>query len=237
MVLRMCDIERSQRPRERLLDLGPAALADAELLAVLLRSGPRGLGALGLGHALLSEAGGLLELARADLPWLRRLRGLGPAGAAAVAAALELGRRLGSAELRAADRLDRPEAVGPFLARRLAAERQEVVGLVSLDGRHRFLASHVVARGTRDQAPVEPGEVFRRALLDEAAGLVLFHNHPSGDLEPSRDDLELTRRLVEGGRMLSVQVLDHVIVAASRWLSLRVTRPEIFAQRSAIPSG
>lgn len=234
MVLRMRDLETSQRPRERLLDLGPSTLSDAELLAVLLRCGPTGVGALGLGHQLLSEAGGLLELARSDLRRVRQMRGLGPAGTAAVAAALELGRRLATAELRAAERLDRPEAVGPFLARRLAAERQEVVGLLSLDSRHRFLASHLVARGTRDQAPVEPGEVFRRALLDEAAGVVLFHNHPSGDLEPSRDDLELTRRLVEGGRLLSVQLLDHVIVAASRWLSLRVTRPEVFAPRTPI---
>ena len=228
MVLKIREMEASQRPRERLLEMGPSALSDGELLAVLLRSGPRGVGALGLGHGLVAAAGGLLELARADLRWLLRMGGLGPAGAASVAAALELGRRLGRAELKAAERLDRPEAVGPFLARKLAGERQEGVGFLSLDGRHRFLASHTLVRGTRDQAPVEPGELFRRALLDEAVGVVLYHNHPSGDLEPSRDDLELTRRLVEGGRVLAVQVLDHLVVAASRWLSLRVTRPELF---------
>lgn len=223
------DMEPSQRPRERLLEYGARSLSDAELIAVLLRTGRRGCGAVAVAHRLLAETGGLAGVARLDLGELTSQPGLGPAKAASLLSALELGQRLAKAEMRTSERLDQPQTAGEFLVRRLGRESREIFGFLSLDGRHRYLADHELSLGTRTQAPVDAAELFRLALLDRASGVLLFHNHPSGDLEPSRDDLDLTRRLVQGGQVVGVAVHDHLVVAGSRWLSLRSTRSELFA--------
>jgi len=225
-------MEPSQRPRERLLEYGPRSLSDAELIAILTRTGRRGCGAVAEAHALLADAGGLAGVARLDLNELVARPGLGPAKAASVLAAIELGQRLAKAEVRTAERLDQPQIAGEFLVQRLQRESREVFGFISLDGRHRFLAIHELTLGTRTQAPVDGAELFRLALLDRASGVLLFHNHPSGDLEPSRDDLDLTRRLVLGGQFVGVSVVsvhDHLIVAGGRWISLRSARADLFA--------
>jgi DNA repair protein RadC len=223
------EMEASQRPRERLLEYGPKSLSDAELIAVLIRTGTRGRGALAEAHSLLNEWGGLAGVAKLEVAELVARPGIGPAKAATLVAAAELGLRLAKAELRCAERLDQPQLAGEFLVRRLRPEGREVFGFLSLDGRHRYLALHELTLGTRTQAPVDGAELFRIALLDRAVGVVLFHNHPSGDLEPSRDDLELTRRLVRGGEVVGVAVHDHLIVADARWLSLRSVRADLFA--------
>lgn len=228
MVRTMREMEASQRPRERLLGSGPAVLSDAELIAVLLRSGRRDHGALDEAHRLLHDAGGLIHVARMDVRELTRRPGVGPAKAATLVAAIELGVRVLRDRLRDGRRLDSPDLAGDYLVTRLAPERREIFGFLSLDGRHRVIRVHEVSLGTRTQAPVDPAEVFRRALLDDAAGMVVFHNHPSGELEPSRDDLGLTRRLVDGGSVLGVPVHDHLIVAGGRWLSMRSVRPRLF---------
>ncbi len=226
---RIQDLEPSQRPRERLLGSGAGNLSNAELLAVLLRTGRRGHGAVGEAHALLADVHGLAGLARLDVRELLRRPGVGPAKAATLAAALELGRRLALADASAAERLDQPEVAGEVLVRLLRGRRTEVFGFLSLDPRHRLIGMHEVSSGTRTQAPVDPAELFRSALLDDASGILVFHNHPSGDLEPSPDDLALTRRLVAGGRTVGIAVHDHLVVAGRRHLSLRRTRPELFA--------
>ena len=223
------DMEPSQRPRERLSEFGARSLSDAELLAVLMRTGTTGRSAVTVAHELLAEEGGLAGIARLDHRELVARRGLGPAKVAALQAAIELGQRFAKAELRAAERLDQPQIVGEFLLRRLRHESREVFGFLSLDGRHRYLAMHELSLGTRNQAPVDAAELFRRAVLDRAAGVLLFHNHPSGDLEPSRDDLDLTRRLVRGGQVVGVSILDHLLVAGGRWLSLRSARCDLFS--------
>lgn len=223
------DMEPSQRPRERLLEYGPRSLSDAELLAVLMRTGRRGHGAVADAHSLIADAGGLAGVARLDFSELTSRPGFGPAKAASVAAAIELGLRVATAELQASERLDQPEAAGEYLVHRLRREHREVFGFLSLDGRHRFLAIHELTLGTRTQAPVDGAELFRLALIDRAVGVLLFHNHPSGDLEPSRDDLDLTRRLVRGGQFVGVSVHDHLIVADNRWLSLRTARADLFS--------
>lgn len=229
MIQCMRDMEPSQRPRERLLDFGARSLSDAELLAVLMRTGTRGRSAVALAHEMLASEGGLAELARLGHRELAQRPGLGPAKVATLLAAVELGQRLAKAELRVSERLDQPRAAGEFLVRRLGHEDREIFGILSLDGRHRFIAVHELSLGTRTQAPVDAGELFRRAVLDRAAGVLLFHNHPSGDLEPSRDDIDLTRRLVRGGQLVGVSVLDHLLVAGGRWLSLRSTRSDLFS--------
>ncbi len=223
------EMEPSQRPRERLLEYGARSLSDAELIAVLMRTGRRGRGAVVEAHSLLADAGGLAGVARLDFRELVARPGLGPAKASALLAAIELGQRFAKAEMRTAERLDQPEIAGEFLVSRLRSESREVFGFLSLDGRHRFLAIHELTLGTRTQAPVDGAELFRLALLDRATGVLLFHNHPSGELEPSRDDLELTRRLAMGGQLVGVSVHDHLIVAGGRWLSLRTARADIFA--------
>ncbi len=222
------DLEPSQRPRERLLEYGASSLSDAELIAVLLRTGRRGCGAVAEAHRLLADHGGIAGVARLDLGELATLPGLGPAKIATLLSALELGQRLAKAEMRTAERLDQPQAAGEFLVRRLARESREVFGFMTIDGRHRFIADHELSLGTRTQAPVDAAELFRLAVLDRATGVLIYHNHPSGDLEPSRDDLDLTRRLVQGGRVVGVTVHDHLVVAGSRWLSLRSTRADLF---------
>jgi DNA repair protein RadC len=229
MGLRICEMESSQRPRERLLEFGPTVLSDAELIAVLLRTGRRGHGAVVTAQELLAEAGGVAGMSRFCAGDLVRRPGIGPAKAATLLAALELGSRLAGADLQRGRRLDRPDGAAAYLACRLKSERCEVFGVLCLDARHRLLGTHRLTVGTRTQAPVDTADVFRRALLDDAAGLVLFHNHPSGDLDPSRDDLALTRRLVKAGNTMGITILDHLIVAGSRWLSLRSVRPGLFA--------
>jgi DNA repair protein RadC len=228
MVQFIRELERSSRPRERLLDFGPSALSDAELLAVLLRTGRRGRGAVVEANALVVAAGGLPELARWEAAELLAVDGIGPAKAATILASLELGHRIARSHLRESEILCDPEVVGEYLVRRLQVERREVFGFLTVDGRHRLIRSHEHSLGTRSQAPVDPAEVFRKALHDGAAAVLLYHNHPSGQIEPSRDDLELTRRLVRGGEVLGVAVHDHVIVGSGRWLSLRRSRPGLF---------
>lgn len=224
----MSMMEPRQRPRERMRQCGPQALSEAELLAVVLRTGRRGCGAVTEAHALLQSAGGLQGLARSTVRELEGRPGLGPAKATAIHAALELGRRLAREELQVAPSLDRPEAAGAYLVAALRGLRHEVFGFLGLDVRHRFIGEHVLSQGTRRQAPVEPAELFRRALMDDAAGVILFHNHPSGHPEPSLEDLELSRRLADGGRAIGIEVLDHLIVAGGAWTSLRSRRPDLF---------
>ncbi len=228
MVQRIREMDPSQRPRERLLDRGPAALSDAELIAVLLRTGRPGRGAVATAHELLAEAGGLGGVARLEMAELMTRPGVGPAKAAALLAALELGDRLARSRVRRGVRLDQPEAAADFLTRRLQRERREVFGFLSLDSRHRLLRCRELTQGTRTQAPVDPAELLRQALVDDAAGLLLYHNHPSGELAPSRDDCALTRRLAQGAELVGLHVLDHLLLAEGRWLSLRQSRPDLF---------
>jgi DNA repair protein RadC len=222
------ELEPSQRPRERLLEFGPGVLSDAELIAVLLRTGRRGHSVVDAAQQLLAEEGGLAAVARMDVRQLMARAGFGPAKAATLLAALELGTRLARSELQHRERLDRPDSAAEYLCLRLQTERRELFGFLTLDSRRRLLRFHELTRGTRSQATVDPVDVFRQALFDDAAGLLVFHNHPSGDLDPSRDDLDLTRRLVHGGEMVGIRLLDHLIVAGPRWVSLRSVRPDLF---------
>lgn len=230
MVQFIRELAPSSRPRERLLEFGPVVLSDAELLAVLMRTGRRGRGAVVEANALLVSAGGLPELARWSAAELLGVSGIGPAKAATILASLELGHRIARTRLRESEILGDPEVVGEYLVRRLQVERREVFGFLTVDGRHRLIRSHDHSLGTRTQAPVDPAGLFRSALSDGAAGVILYHNHPSGQLEPSRDDLDLTRRLVRAGDVVGVAVYDHVIVGCGQWLSLRRSRPGLFGK-------
>jgi DNA repair protein RadC len=207
-------------PRERLRERGTESLDDAELLALLLRTGARGRPAEQLARELLGGSG-LHGLARAIPAELERQPGVGPAKAATLLAALELGRRLAQRRLHTGDAIRGPQDVFRHFHARLRDAPHEQFHLLLLDGRHRLLREVMASRGTLTASLVHPREVFRPALREGAAALVVVHNHPSGDPAPSAEDREVTRRLVQAGALLGVPLLDHVVVAERGWVSLR----------------
>lgn len=204
------------RPRERLIRDGPPALSDAQLLALLIGSGTSRRSALAMAETLLHSIGGTGGLARADLGAL----GLGPATAARVVAGLELGRRALAAERDGAV-LDTPAAAARVLAPHLAHRDREAVVVALLTRKQRLIAVCTVYEGNVAGTSVRIGELFTEALRRNAAGIVLAHNHPSGDPEPSADDLRTTRDAVAAGRLLGVSVVDHLVIGAGRHVSLR----------------
>jgi DNA repair protein RadC len=215
------ELPEDERPRERLLAQGARALGDAELVAVLLRSGRPGASALDVARELLREVGGVAGLAAVPPGSLRR-RGLAGAKAAGLLAAVELGRRLARAEIAEREPLARPSAVASYLALRFALREQELLGALYLDVRNRLLAERELYRGTLSRAAVEPRRILQEGLLLGAAGCVVFHNHPSGDPTPSAEDLAFTRRLAEAGEIVGVRLVDHLVLGGpGRWVSLR----------------
>jgi DNA repair protein RadC len=207
-------------PRERLEEVGPTALSDSELVALLLRTGAPGADALSVAEDLLTRLGGLGGLASARGGELR-IEGIGRAKSASLEAALELARRLATRRLQRGDRVSGPPDVFRHFHARLRDEAQERFMVLLLDGRHRVLREEIVSQGTLTASLVHPREVFRPALREAAAALVLIHNHPSGDPSPSREDREVTARLQQAGEVLGIPVLDHVIVADQGFVSLR----------------
>jgi DNA repair protein RadC len=213
------EMPAAARPREKLLALGPAALADVELLALLLRTGPPGEGVLQLAQNMLWEFDGLAGLVQARAPELERIRGLGPAKRAELAAVLEIARRALLQQLKAAPVFDTPHKVKDFVALRLAGLSHEVFAVLWLDAQHRLIDMQELFRGTLAQTSVYPREVLRQALELNAGAAILAHNHPSGIAEPSRADEALTQSLVSALRMIEVRVLDHLVVGAGSVVS------------------
>lgn len=204
------------RPRERLIRDGPPGLSDAQLLALIVGSGTKRRSALAIAETLIQSIGGVGALARADLGAL----GLGDATAARVVAALELGRRALAAE-REGEILDTPAAAARVIAPHLAHLDREAVVVALLTRKQRLIAVCPIYTGNVAGTSVRIGELFTEALRRNAAAIVLAHNHPSGDPEPSADDLRTTRDAVAAGRLLGVAVVDHVIIGAGRHVSLR----------------
>ena len=209
------------RPRERLDAVGSEALSDAELVALLLRTGGRGADAHAVAARLLERPGGLLGLSRASRRELAAVPGVGPAKQATLRAAFELGRRLAAGRLAPGASLRGPADVFRHFHPTLRDAPHERFLVLLLDGRHRLLRHELVSQGTLTASLVHPREVFRPALRESAAALLLVHNHPSGDPTPSAEDREVTARLVRAGELLGIPVLDHVVVAERGWTSLR----------------
>lgn len=207
-----------ERPRERLLRHGAAALSSRELVALLLGSGTRKASALDLAEDLLAT--GLRGLP-GTLTELEGRHGLGRAKASRLLAALELGARLAAPGSDAAPSLRSPAESAQYLLPRYASRPVETFGLLALDARRRLKHEAVVSVGCLTSSLVHPREVFREAVTARAAALVLFHNHPSGDPEPSAEDVALTRRLVSAGTLLGIEVLDHLVLGAGRFVSLK----------------
>jgi DNA repair protein RadC len=216
------DLPEGERPRERLLEQGSGSLSDSELVAVLLRTGSAGSSALETALRLLDENGGLAGLLGATPQSLRR-KGIGPAKAAGLLAAFEIARRLARSSVdRGREPLSRPDEIARYLNLRYRVRDQEVMGALFLDSRGRFLSEREIYRGTLDRAAVEPREVLKECLLRGAAGVIIFHTHPSGDPAPSVDDVEFTRLMAAAARVVGVRLVDHLVLGqGGAWASVR----------------
>jgi DNA repair protein RadC len=208
------DLPAALRPREKLLERGPAALADAELLALLLRTGTPGQDVLQLAQSLLDRSGGVAGLLAAPAAALEGVKGLGPAKRAELSAVIELARRALAATLRERPVFESPASVKQFLQLQLAYLTREVFAVLFLDHQQRLLGFETLFQGTLSQTSVHPREVVKRALALNAAAVILAHNHPSGVAEPSRADEFLTRTLKDALALVDVRVIDHIVVGA-----------------------
>ena len=213
------DLPAEQRPREKLLARGAAVLSDTELLALLLRTGLPGQGVFALSAQVLTEFKGFAGLLHAQTDDLKRIKGLGPAKRAELAAVIEMARRALAQQLQSGEAFDAPQKVKDFLALHLAAREQEVFAVMFLDGQHRLLEFDEMFRGSLTQTSVYPREVVRKALAHNAGAVILAHNHPSGVAEPSRADEFLTQTLKSALQLVDVRVLDHLVVGRGQVVS------------------
>jgi DNA repair protein RadC len=217
---RIRELPATERPRERLRAHGAQALSSAELLAILIGSGTRERSALSLAHDVLAAAGGSLRrMAREPVGVLTSIAGLGPARAIAIHAALELGRRLGSESRAEGTPVLSPRDVFAIYAPRLEDCPVEEFHVAVLDGQHRLERDVLITRGLLNTSLVHPREVFREAIAERAAAVILVHNHPSGDPTPSPDDQRVTAQLVAAGTLLDIPVADHVVIGRGRYVS------------------
>lgn len=214
------DWPAAERPREKLLEQGSASLSDAELLAIFLRTGVTGKSAVDLARHLLTQFGSLRVLLEADLAQFSKELGLGPAKFAQLQAVLEMGRRHLAERMRRKPALENPQAVRDYLKSMLRHEPHEVFGCLFLDSKHQVLTFEALFRGSIDNTSVHPREVVKRCLANNAAAVILCHNHPSGNSDPSQADQLLTKRLQEALDLIDVRVLDHFIVGEGEPLSM-----------------
>ena len=226
--IRLKDQPASERPRERLAAKGPEALTDAELIAILLRTGLRGANAVEIGAQLIRQFGSLQALARASVDDLRKVRGIGRAKAVTLIAAFTLARKMAEELQRESPVLDNPEAVVALLKGQNLVKDVETLQVLLLNTRRRLIrVAEEISDGTIDTLLVHPREVFKAAIAANAAAIVLAHNHPSGDPTPSEADIKVTRDLIRAGQLLKIDVLDHVIIGratterAKAYVSLR----------------
>ncbi|WP_425260948.1 RadC family protein [Rubrivivax sp. RP6-9] len=214
------DLPADQRPREKLLTRGAAALSDGELLALLLRTGYRGHGVFDLAQTVLAGCGGFAGLLAATPATLKQVKGLGPAKRAELLAVAEIARRALAQQLQQAPVFDAPQTVKDYVALRLGGRGHETFSVLFLDGQHRLLVMEDLFHGTLTQTSVYPREIVKRALALNAGALVLAHNHPSGLAEPSRADTHLTQTLKAALQLVDVRVLDHLVVGQGQVVSL-----------------
>lgn len=216
------DWPADERPREKLLQRGAEALSDAELLGLILRTGDAGSRTSAVDHArqLLERFGSLRTLAGAAVAELCAVRGIGPAKAAELLAVFEIARRFAGTALRPGDRYSTPAEVYEHFHERLRDHKRELFLALLLDSKNRLLREVRISEGSLTASIVHPREVFAPVVREAAAAVLFVHNHPSGDPQPSREDLEITRRLKEAGDLMGVRVLDHVIIGSEGYVSL-----------------
>ena len=218
---RITDLEADERPRERLEKNGPEGLSKAELLAILLRVGIEGKNSVQLGEEILNELGGLLGIQKASIAEICRIDGVGPAKAAQLKAAIELGRRLNLEAPALTGAISSPGDAAELVRYEMQALLQEELRVILLDTRNRKIDVKQVYKGSLNSSMVRVAELFREAIQRSAASIILVHNHPSGDPAPSPEDVALTRMAVQAGKMLDIEVLDHLVIGQGQFVSMK----------------
>ena len=215
------DMPVGERPRERLQHYGAGALSTAELIAILLRSGVAGESVLHLAERLLARYGGLTGLAQASFAELCQEKGIGPAKVTQIKAALELGRRLLVASPQERPQVRSPADAANLLMLEMSLLAQEQMRVILLDSKNRVLAIPTIYQGSLNTSLVRVGELFREAIRQNCAAIIVVHNHPSGDPTPSPEDVLVTKQIVEAGKLLDIEVLDHLVIGRQRYVSLK----------------
>lgn len=217
-----------ERPRERLVRHGAEALTAAELIAIVLGSGTKAMPVLQLSQSLIARFGSLQQLAEATVQELCQVKGIGSAKAIQLRAVFNLGLRLGKQNIGVKYKVEHPVHAYNLVKDELTGEKRELFLIVMLDAKGCVISHYTVAIGTLTQAPVHPREVFYPAIRHKAVSIILVHNHPSGDLTPSKQDYELTRTLISAGKLVGIPVNDHIIVSDKGYISMR-QRGEVFS--------
>lgn len=215
------DFPDEEKPRERLLHSGPAQLSHAELLAILLRTGTRDQSVLVLAQRLLNQAGGLRELANLDIEQMTEIKGIGHTKAMQVIAALELGKRISRSNLDLSQGIRSPHDAVAYLREEMRYLAKEVFICLLLNTKNQIVGREVISIGTLNASLVHPREVFQAAIRKNCAAIICAHNHPSGDPQPSPEDIAITQRLVEAGTIIGIEVLDHVVIGDTNFVSLK----------------
>ena len=216
------DLPPAERPRERLLKLGVEALSTAEVLALILGRGNKGLSVMVTAQNLLSQFGNLKKIAGASITELSEIKGIGEVKAAQIKAAFELGKRLdNSFYTNPKDSIKSPQDIIKLTRNKLRGKKKEHFLVLCLNTRNHLINSQTVSIGSLDSSIVHPREVFKEAISTSAASVIFVHNHPSGDPQPSEDDIKLTKRLVDAGEILGIEVLDHIIICDNDYFSLK----------------
>ncbi len=215
------EMPAEERPRERLARVGPQSLSTIELLAIILRTGVGGENVINMSTRILAQYGGLAGLARADFAQIEAVKGLGPAKTAQLLAAFELGRRLMLESPEERLQIRSPADAAHLLMPLIGHKEQENFVVLYLDTRNRVTDREVLYKGSLNTSLVRVAEVFRGAIRRNSAGIIVAHNHPSGDPNPSPEDVALTRRLVKAGKLLEVDLLDHLVIGQNRYVSLQ----------------
>jgi DNA repair protein RadC len=218
---RITQLPTSERPRERLAELGPQALSNAELIAILLRVGVEGENAVQMAQRLLQELGGLHGLHRASVQEIAKSRGMGLAKAAQIKAAIELGVRLRLEAPEERPAIHSPADAAALVQYEMSGLPQEHLRVINLDTRNRVLNIEKLYVGSLNASTVRVAEIFKPAITRNAAGVIILHNHPSGDPAPSPEDVALTRAIVSAGKLLDIEVIDHLVIGQGKWVSLK----------------
>lgn len=218
--IRIHDMQKEERPRERLINNGASALSDSELLAIILRTGSRQENVINLAQRILSQYN-LKQLSQTNLAQLMKIHGIKESKAAQIAACFEIARRLESFKEGAKPKINSPVDVYNRIYPRLREQKKEMFIELCLDTKNQVIKEDIISIGSLNANVVHPREVFRMALAESAAHIIVAHNHPSGDPTPSREDIEITKKLVETGSIIGIDVLDHVIIGDGRHFSMK----------------
>ncbi len=226
--IRMNDLPSSERPCEKCERFGPEGLSDAELLAVLLRTGAEGVSALDMSRNILSTLcnGSLAALHKVSTEELLQIRGVGRVKAIQLRCIAELSGRIAQSKIGVEDELiyDSPDVIGSYYMERMRHENQEIILLLCLSSKGRLLSKKIISRGDLNSAILNPREVFAEAISHRAASIILLHNHPSGDPTPSREDIEITNRILHAGKIVGIPLTDHLVIGDQTFVSMRRSR-------------